>query len=204
MAATKIYIVYYSTWGHVTALAEELKKGAESVDGVEVTVWRVPETLPEEVLGKMYAAPKREDHPVITARQLAEADGLLLGFPTRFGMMAAQMKAFLDSTGGLWQEQALAGKPAGFFFATGTQGGGQESTALTAVTQLAHHGMIYVPIGGTFGARMFGMDEVRGGSAYGAGTFAGADGSRTPSEIELAMANHQGKQFAAVAKKLKA
>ncbi|RLN34059.1 NAD(P)H dehydrogenase (quinone) FQR1-like [Panicum miliaceum] len=204
MAATKIYIVYYSTWGHVAALAEELKKGAESVDGVEATVWRVPETLPEEVLGKMHAAPKREEHPVITARQLAEADGVLLGFPTRFGMMAAQMKAFLDSTGGLWQEQALAGKPAGFFFATGTQGGGQESTALTAVTQLAHHGMLFVPLGCTFGARMFGMDEVRGGSAYGAGTFAGADGSRTPSEIELAMAQHQGKQFAAVAKKLKA
>ena len=149
-------------------------------------------------------APPKTDAPVITPQELAEADGILFGFPTRFGMMAAQMKAFLDSTGGLWQEQALAGKPAGCFFATGTQGGGQESTALTAVTQLAHHGMIYVPIGGTFGARMFGMDEVRGGSAYGAGTFAGADGSRTPSEIELAMANHQGKQFAAVAKKLKA
>lgn len=101
-----------------------MKKGVESVDGVEAAIWRVPETLPEEVLGKMHAAPKREDHPVITARQLAEADGVLLGFPTRFGMMAAQMKAFLDSTGGLWQSQALAGKPAGLFFATGTQGGG--------------------------------------------------------------------------------
>ncbi|CAN6170510.1 unnamed protein product [Urochloa humidicola] len=202
--ATKIYIVYYSTWGHVATLAEEIKKGADSVEGVEATVWRVPETLPEEVLGKMHAAPKREEHPVITARQLAEADGVLLGFPTRFGMMAAQMKAFIDSTGGLWQAQALAGKPAGVFFATGTQGGGQETTALTAVTQLAHHGMLFVPIGATFGAGMFGMDEVRGGSPYGAGTFAGADGSRTPSDTELAMAQHQGKYFAAIAKKLKA
>ncbi|OEL26507.1 putative NAD(P)H dehydrogenase (quinone) FQR1-like 1 [Dichanthelium oligosanthes] len=181
-----------------------MRKGADSVDGVEATVYRVPETLPEEVLGKMHAAPKREEHPVITARELAEADGVLLGFPTRFGMMAAQMKAFLDSTGGLWQEQALAGKPAGLFFATGTQGGGQETTALTAVTQLAHHGMLYVPLGYSFGAGMFGVDEVRGGSPYGAGTFAGADGSRTPSETELAMAEHQGKYFAAIAKKLKA
>jgi NAD(P)H dehydrogenase (quinone) len=195
---------YYSTYGHVATLAEEIKKGADTVDGVEATVWRVPETLPEEVLGKMHAPPKREEHPVMTARQLAEADGVLLGFPTRFGVMAAQMKAFIDSTGGLWQTQALAGKPAGLFFATGTQGGGQETTALTAVTQLAHHGMIFVPVGATFGAGMFGMDEVRGGSSYGAGTFAGADGSRTPTDTELAMAHHQGKYFATIAKNLKA
>ncbi|KAL6880442.1 hypothetical protein ACP4OV_012007 [Aristida adscensionis] len=204
MATTKIYIVYYSTWGHVATLAEEIKKGADAVDGVEATVWRVPETLPEEVLGKMQAAAPREEHAVITARQLAEADGVLFGFPTRFGMMAAQMKAFLDSTGGLWQAQALAGKPAGFFFATGTQGGGQETTALTAVTQLAHHGMVFVPVGYTQGAGMFAMDEVKGGSPYGAGTFAGADGSRAPSDAELRLAAHQGKYFAGVAKKLKA
>nr|CAB3455439.1 unnamed protein product [Digitaria exilis] len=204
MATTKIYIVYYSTWGHVATLAEEIKKGVDSVAGVESTVWRVPETLPEEVLGKMHAAPKREEHPVITAAQLAEADGILLGFPTRFGMMAAQMKAFIDSTGGLWRTQALPGKPAGLFFATGSQGGGQETTALTAVTQLAHHGMLFVPIGATFGAGMFGMDEVRGGGPYGAGTFAGtAEAPRTPSDTELAMARHQGSYFAAIAKKLK-
>ncbi|KAL6646981.1 hypothetical protein ACP70R_014418 [Stipagrostis hirtigluma subsp. patula] len=106
--ATKIYIVYYSTWGHVATLAEEIKKGADSVEGVEATIWQVAETLPEEVLGKMRAAPKKE-HPVITGRQLADADGVLFGFPARFGMMAAQMKAFLDSTGGLWGEQALVG-----------------------------------------------------------------------------------------------
>ncbi|AQK84267.1 NAD(P)H dehydrogenase (quinone) FQR1 [Zea mays] len=202
--ATKIYIVYYSTWGHVAALAEEIKKGADAVAGVEATVWRVAETLPEEVLGKMGAAPAREDHPVISPRQLADADAVLLGFPTRFGMMAAQMKAFLDATGGLWQGQALAGKPAGVFLCTGTQGGGQETTALTAVTQLAHHGMLFVPVGYTFGAGMFGIDQVRGGSPYGAGTFAGADGSRTPTEVELAMARHQGTYFAGIAKKLKA
>ncbi|KAM3213393.1 hypothetical protein ACQJBY_066022 [Aegilops geniculata] len=201
--ATKIYIVYYSTWGHVATLAEEIKKGADSVPGVEVTIWRVPETLSEAVLAKMHAAPAREDHPVITASQLAEADGVLFGTPTRFGMMAAQMKAFFDSTGGLWKEQSLAGKPAGVFFATATQGGGQESTALTAVTQLAHHGMLFVPVGGTHGAGMLIMDEVKGGSAYGAGTFAGADGSRVPTGAELALAEHQGRYFAGIAKKLK-
>jgi NAD(P)H dehydrogenase (quinone) len=182
---------YYSTWGHVATLAEEIKKGADAVSDVEATVWRVSETLPEEVLGKMGAAPAREDHRVISPRELADADGVLLGFPTRFGMMAAQMKAFLDATGGLWQSQALAGKPAGVFLSTGTQGGGQETTALTAVTQLVHHGMLFVPLGYTFGAGMFGVDEVRGGSPYGAGTFAGADGSRTPSEVELAVASGQ-------------
>lgn len=201
--ATKIYIVYYSTWGHVATLAEEIKKGADSISGVEATIWRVPETLPESVLSKMQAAPAREDHGVITASDLADADGILFGFPTRFGMMAAQMKAFFDATGGLWHTGALAGKPAGFFFASGTQGGGQETTALTAVTQLAHHGMVFVPVGYTHGAGMFAMDEVKGGSPYGAGTFAGADGSRVPSEAELALAEHQGKYFAGVAKKLK-
>ncbi|CAL5089303.1 unnamed protein product [Urochloa decumbens] len=201
---TKIYIVYYSTWGHVATLADEIKKGADSVDGVEATIWQVAETLPEEVLGKMSAAPKKE-HPVISGKQLVDADGILFGFPARFGMMAAQMKALFDSTGGLWSQQALAGKPAGFFFALGTQGGGQEETALTAVSQLTHHGMMFfVPVGYTFGAGMFDMDEVRCCSPYGSGTFAGADGrSRKPSEAELQMAEHQGKYFAAIAKKLK-
>ncbi|VAH70300.1 unnamed protein product [Triticum turgidum subsp. durum] len=118
-------------------------------------------------------------------------------------MTAQQMKAFFDSTGGLWQAQSLSGKPAGVFFATGTQGGGQETTALTAVTQLTHHGMLFVPVGYTHGAGMFAMDEVKGGSPYGAGTFAGADGSRVPSDAELALAAHQGKYFAGTVKKLK-
>ncbi|KAJ6776396.1 FLAVOPROTEIN WRBA FLAVOPROTEIN-LIKE DOMAIN PROTEIN-RELATED [Salix koriyanagi] len=132
----------------------------------------------------------------------AEADGFVFGFPTRFGMMAAQFKAFLDATGGLWKTQQLAGKPAGIFFSTGSQGGGQETTALTAITQLVHHGMIFVPIGYTFGAGMFEMEKVKGGSPYGAGTFAG-DGSRKPTELELEQAFHQGKYIAAITKKLK-
>ncbi|KEH31165.1 putative NAD(P)H dehydrogenase (quinone) [Medicago truncatula] len=113
-------------------------------------------------------------------------------------MMAAQFKAFLDATGGLWRTQALAG----IFYSTASQGGGQETTPLTSVTQLAHHGMIFVPIGYTFGAGMFQMESVKGGSPYGSGTYAG-DGSRQPTELELAQAFHQGKHFAGIAKKLK-
>ncbi|KAK3433299.1 probable NAD(P)H dehydrogenase (quinone) FQR1-like 1 [Eucalyptus grandis] len=200
--AAKVYIVYYSMYGHVEKLAEEIKKGADSVEGVEATLWQVPETLPEEVLGKMGAPPKKSDVPIITANELAEADGIIFGFPTRYGMMAAQFKAFMDSTGGLWGSQKLAGKPAGIFLSTGSQGGGQETTALTAITQLTHHGMIFVPVGYTFGAGMFEMEKVKGGSPYGAGTFAG-DGSRLPTELELGLAFHQGKYFADIAKKLK-
>ncbi|XP_058073001.1 NAD(P)H dehydrogenase (quinone) FQR1-like [Magnolia sinica] len=200
--ATKVYIVYYSMYGHVKKLAEEIKKGAASVEGVEAKLWQVPETLHEEVLGKMGAPSKSSDVPIIQPSELAEADGLIFGFPTRFGMMAAQFKAFLDATGGLWRAQQLAGKPAGIFYSTGSQGGGQETTPLTAITQLVHHGMIFVPIGYTFGAGMFEMDEVKGGTPYGAGTYAG-DGSRQPSELELAQAFHQGKYIASIAKKLK-
>ncbi|GFQ04762.1 probable NAD(P)H dehydrogenase (quinone) fqr1-like 1 [Phtheirospermum japonicum] len=199
--ASKIYIVYYSTYGHVERLAQEIKKGAESVQGVEVKLWQVPETLSDEVLTKMGASSK-SDAPVITPNELTEADAIIFGFPTRFGMMAAQFKAFFDSTGNLWKNQALAGKPAGIFFSTGSQGGGQETTPLTAITQLSHHGMIFVPIGYTYGAGMFEMEEIKGGSPYGAGTYAG-DGSRQPSEIELGQAFHQGKYFAGIANKFK-
>ncbi|KAI8567483.1 hypothetical protein RHMOL_Rhmol02G0125600 [Rhododendron molle] len=199
--ATKVYIVYYSMYGHVATLAEEIKKGAASVEGVEAKLWQVPETLPEEVLEKLSAPPK-SDVPYITPYELGEADGLIFGFPTRFGMMAAQFKAFLDSTGGLWHTQKLSRKPAGLFYSTGSQGGGQETTALTAITQLVHHGMIFVPIGYTFGAGMFEMEKLKGGSPYGAGTYVG-DGSRQPSELELEQAFHQGKYIAGIAKKLK-
>ncbi|KAJ8425542.1 hypothetical protein Cgig2_007452 [Carnegiea gigantea] len=199
--ATKIYIVYYSMYGHVEKLAGEIRKGAASVEEVEAKLWQVPETLSDEVLAKMGAPPK-SDVPIITPAELAEADGFLFGFPTRFGMMAAQFKAFMDATGGLWGTQQLAGKPASIFYSTGCQGGGQETTPLTAITQLAHHGMMFVPIGYTFGAGMFEMEKVKGGSPYGAGTFAG-DGSRKPSELELEQAFHQGKYFASIAKKLK-
>lgn len=125
----KIFIVFYSMYGHVEGLARRMKKGVDGVDGVEGLLFRVPETLPIEVLEQMKAPPKADDIPEISAAELAAADGVLFGFPTRYGCMAAQMKAFFDSTGQLWKEQRLAGKPAGFFVSTGTQGGGQETTA---------------------------------------------------------------------------
>lgn len=200
-ASIKIFIVFYSMYGHVEGLAQRMKKGVDGIEGAEGVLYRVPETLSQDVLDQMKAPEKDASVPVITAEELVEADGVLFGFPTRYGSMAAQMKAFWDSTGKLWREQSLAGKPAGFFISTGTQGGGQETTAWTAITQLAHHGMLFVPIGYTFGAGMFKMDEIRGGSPYGAGVFAG-DGTRQPSEVELALAEHQGKYMASVVKRL--
>lgn len=200
---TKVYVVYYSMYGHVARLAEEILKGANSVEGVEATLWQVAETLPEEVLTKMHAPPKK-DVPILDVHNLPEADGFLFGFPTRYGNMAAQFKAFFDATGQLWQAQALAGKPAGFFYSTGTQGGGQETTALCAMPNLVNHGMLFVPIAYTFGGGMFEMGEVKGGSPYGAGTYANIDGSRQPTKLELEVAFHQGKYTAGIAKKLKA
>lgn len=196
----KVFIVFYSMYGHVECLAKRMKKGVDSIDGVEGFLYRVPETLPSDALEQMRVPQKEDELPVIQADELVEANGLLFGFPTRFGCMASQMKAFFDSTGQLWEQQRLAGVPAGFFVSTGTQGGGQETTAWTAITQLAHHGMIYVPIGYTFGAGMFKMDSLRGGSPYGAGVYSG-DGTRVPSETELALAEHQGKYMAAIVKR---
>ncbi|OMO84309.1 NADPH-dependent FMN reductase [Corchorus olitorius] len=200
-ATLKVFIVFYSMYGHVEKLAKRMKKGVDGVEGVEAVLYRVPETLSDDVLEHMKVPPKDPEIPEIKAAELTEADGVLFGFPTRYGCMAAQMKAFFDSTGQLWKEQSLSGKPAGFFVSTGTQGGGQETTAWTAITQLAHHGMLFVPIGYTFGAGMFKMDSIRGGSPYGAGVYAG-DGTREPTETELSLAEHQGKYMASVVKRL--
>ncbi|KAI5081630.1 hypothetical protein GOP47_0001373 [Adiantum capillus-veneris] len=199
----QVFIIYYSMYGHVETLAKAMKTGVDSVEGVEGYLYRVEETLPHHILEQLGAAPTKDKSvPIISAKELTEADGFIFGFPTRFGAMAAQMKAFFDSTGSLWQGQLLAGKPAGLFVSTATQGGGQESTILTSITQLVHHGMLFVPIGYTFGDNMFKLDEVRGGSPYGAGTFAGSDGSRAPSKTELALAQHQGKYTASVVKRM--
>ncbi|OIW04359.1 hypothetical protein TanjilG_32551 [Lupinus angustifolius] len=190
MAITKVYIVYYSLYGHVDTMAREVHRGAASVEGVEATLWRVPEMLSDVILTKMKAPPKANDIAEIRPEQLLDADGFIFGFPSRFGMMPSQFNAFFDGTSALWASQALAGKPAGIFWSTGFHGGGQELSALTAITQLAHHGMLFVPLGYTFGSGMFEMNEVKGGSAYGAGTFA-ADGSRKPTELELQQAFYQ-------------
>lgn len=196
----RIFIVFYSMYGHVEALARKIKEGVDGVEGVEGVLFRVPEILAPEVLEQMQVVPKDDQIPLISAEQLVEADGLLFGLPTRYGCMAAQMKAFFDSTGALWKEQKLAGVPAGFFVSTGTQGGGQETTAWTAITQLAHHGMVYVPIGYTFGNGMFETDSIRGGSPYGAGAISG-DGSREITQIELDLAKHQGNYMAFIVKR---
>uniref|UniRef100_K3WM10 Flavodoxin-like domain-containing protein n=1 Tax=Globisporangium ultimum (strain ATCC 200006 / CBS 805.95 / DAOM BR144) TaxID=431595 RepID=K3WM10_GLOUD len=199
---TKIAIVYYSTYGHIAKMAESVKEGVESVEGVTAEIYQIAETLPEEVLAKLHAAPKK-DHPIATPDVLKEADGILFGFPTRFGSFPAQVKSFLDSTGGLWSTGALVGKPAGIFFSTGTQGGGQETTAFTTLTFLAHQGLTYVPLG-CRSPLLFNFEEIHGGSPWGAGTYAGPDGSRQPSKLELDVAKVQGESFAQVAKKLSA
>jgi len=200
--ACKIFVVFYSMHGHVYKMAQAVKKGIDSVDGCEGILYQVAETLPEEVLAKMQAVPKPENVPIINASDLPKANGIVFGFPTRFGMMCAQMKALFDATGGLWQSGALVGKPASLFTSTGTQGGGQETTIMTSMTQLVHHGMIFIPPGYTHGQALFDVQEVRGGGPWGAGTYAAADGSRQPSELELAAAEHQGSYFAEKAKKL--
>eukprot|EP00951_Prasinocladus_malaysianus_P032156 scaffold311831_cov23-Prasinocladus_malaysianus.AAC.1 len=190
-----VYVIYYSMYGHIKTMADTVAAGLKEA-GIDVKMFQVPETLPEEVLGKMGAPPKSDD-PIITADKLPEADGFVFGVPTRFGMMAAQMKSFFDSTGQLWLKGSLVGKPAGIFFSTATQGGGQETTALTAITQITHHGMLYVPIGYSDQSLM-NMEEIHGGSPYGAGCLAGTDGSRQPSELELKVAKHQGTYFGGV------
>jgi NAD(P)H dehydrogenase (quinone) len=196
----KIAIVYYSMYGHVRLLALDVKKGLEAA-GCSVTLLRCAETLPADVLAKMGAPGVGAEDVIATADALAEFDGIMFGIPTRFGMAPAQVKALLDSTGGLWQAGALVGKPAGVFFSTGTQNGGQETTALTFVTQLVHHGMLFVPMGYS-NPKMFDLSEPHGGSPYGAGTIAGPDGSRMPSVIEKDLATHHGNHFGKIATRL--
>ncbi|KAJ4297309.1 hypothetical protein N0V88_004227 [Collariella sp. IMI 366227] len=194
--APKIAIVYYSMYGHIRQLAEAEKKGIEKAGGT-ADIFQVAETLPEEVLTKMHAPPKPTDIPVITdPTVLEEYDAFLLGVPTRFGNFPAQWKAFWDKTGKQWASGGFHGKFAGVFVSTASQGGGQESTVIACMSTLAHHGIIYVPLGY---AKAFGiltdLNEARGGSPWGAGTFAGGDGSRQPSANELELATIQGENF---------
>ncbi|KAJ7260375.1 1,4-benzoquinone reductase [Mycena haematopus] len=198
----KIAIVVYSMYGHITKMAEAVKKGVEDAGG-SATLYQVPETLPQEILTEMHA-PAKPAFPLITPEELAKYDAFVMGIPTRYGTFPAQWKAFWDSTGGLWASGALAGKYAGAFVSTAAPGGGQESTILGAISTLAHHGVIYVPLGYThaFG-QLTGLDEVHGGSPWGAGTFAASDGSRQPTALELEIASIQGKAFFGVVGKVK-
>ena len=192
--APKVAIIIYSLYHHVATLAEAAKKGVEAAGG-EATIFQVPETLPQDVLDKMHA-PAKPDYPIATNDTLTEYDAFLFGIPTRFGNYPAQFKAFWDATGGLWGAGILHGKPAGVFVSTGSLGGGQETTVINALSVLVHHGMIFVPLGY---AKAFGqltnLNEVHGGSPWGAGAFAGADGSRQPSALELEITTIQGTTF---------
>jgi len=195
--APKVAIVFYSMYGHIQKLAEAEKAGVEKVLGSgSVDIYQVPETLPEEVLRKMYAAPKSE-YPTLSADTLEKYDAFLIGIPTRYGNFPAQWKAFWDTTGKQWSTGGYWGKYAGIFISTGTQGGGQESTALAAMSTLTHHGIIYVPLGyKTSFPILANLSEIRGGSPWGAGTFSAADGSRQPTALELELATVQGESFA--------
>ncbi|QKX53258.1 uncharacterized protein TRUGW13939_00334 [Talaromyces rugulosus] len=190
----KIAIVFYSMYGHIVKLAEAEKKGIEAAGG-KVDVYQIAETLPQEALSKMHAPPKT-DYPIADPSTLLEYDAVLFGIPTRYGNFPAQWKAFWDHTGGIWASGGYWGKYAGVFISTASPGGGQESTALSSMSTLAHHGFNYVPLGykHTF-AQLTNLDEVHGGSPWGAGTFAAADGSRQPSALELEIAEIQGKTF---------
>jgi NAD(P)H dehydrogenase (quinone) len=204
--STKIKVIFHSLYGHVYQLAEALAEGARSVPGTEVELLQVAETLSDEVIAKMGAteAKKAFAHiPVAKPSDLADADGLLFGSGTRFGSASSQLQAFFDSTGGLWAKGALIGKPAGTFVSTGTQHGGQETTLVSMHTFLLHHGMVVVGV--PYAApELSTMSDVTGGSPYGAGVLAGADGSRQPSANELAIARFQGKHLAQIAAKLAA
>lgn len=202
----KVLVVYYSMYGHVYRLAKAAAEGARSVTDVEVTLRRIPETLPAEVLEKMGAteAQKQQaDVPVCTIDELGEADAIIFGTPTRFGNMCGQMRQFLDATGKLWANGSLIGKAGSVITSSNTQHGGQESTILSFHTTLLHHGMVIVGLPYAFQGQMI-MDEISGCSPYGASTIAGGDGSRVPSENELAGARFQGERVARIAKKLTA
>jgi len=200
----KVLIVFYSTYGHIFKMAEAVAEGAKGVAGAEVHIRRIPETLPEEVLEKMRAvdAQKAYSHvPVCTVDELAEADAIIFGTPTRFGNMCGQMRQFLDATGQLWANGSLIGKVGSVFASSATQHGGQESTILTFHVTLLHQGFVIVGLPYAFQGQMR-IDEVTGGSPYGATTIAGGDGSRMPSENELEAARFQGKHVASIAAKL--
>ncbi len=193
---TKVLVLYYSSYGHIETMAGAVAKGAASVPGVEVTVKRVPELVPDDV-ARNAGMKLDQDAEVATPQELAEYDAIIFGTPTRFGNMASQMRNFLDQTGGLWAKGELVGKVGSVFVSTGT-GGGSETTITSFHTTLLHHGMVVVGL--PYAAQeLLNIDEVRGGSPYGAGTIAGPDGSRQPSAAELSLAEFQGAHVARIA-----
>jgi len=201
-----VLIVYYSLYGHVAALAQAAAEGVEQVPGMTGMLRRVPETLSPEIIGKMGATEVQKNLslvPECTLDELVAADAILFGTPTRFGNMCGQMRQFLDATGQIWAHGQLVGKPGGVFCSTATQHGGQETTLASFIFTLLHHGMLIVGLPYAFAGQMR-MDEITGGSPYGATTLAAGDGSRKPTENELEGARYQGRRIAEIAKKLKA
>ncbi|HET6223640.1 MAG TPA: NAD(P)H:quinone oxidoreductase [Dongiaceae bacterium] len=199
---TKVLVVYYSAYGHVEKMAEAVAEGARAVAGTEVTIKRVPELVPDDAARKA-GLKVDQKAPIAKPDELADYDAVIFGTPTRFGNMAAQMRNFLDQTGGLWMKGALIGKVGSVFASTATQHGGQESTILSFHTTLLHQGMVVVGLPYAFQGQMR-LDEITGGSPYGASTIAGGDGSRQPSANELDAARFQGRHVAEIAKKLAA
>lgn len=197
---TKVFVLYYSSYGHVEAMARAVADGAQSVAGTEVAVKRVPELVPEEV-AKKAGIKLEQDAPIADPNELADYDAIILGTPTRFGNMASQMRNFLDQTGGLWFRNALVGKVGSAFVSTATQHGGQETTLTSIHTTLLHHGMIIVGLPYT-AKGLANMDEITGGTPYGATTLANGDGSRQPSANELELARFQGRHVAEITQKL--
>lgn len=197
---TKILVLYYSMYGHIETMAKAVAEGSRSVEGVEVVVKRVPEIMPEEVARKA-GAKLDQEAPVATTDELSDYDAIIFGTPTRFGNMCAQMRNFLDQTGKHWTKGSLIGKVGSVFTSTGTQHGGQETTVTSFHTTLLHQGMVIVGVPYSCEA-LVNMDEITGGSPYGAATLAGGDGSRQPSENELTIARFQGEHVAKIAKKL--
>ncbi len=198
---TKVLVLYYSSYGHIEQMAEAVAEGARQVDGVEVVVKRVPELVSEELAKKSHYKTDQKA-AVATVDELPDYDAIIIGTPTRYGNMAAQMKNFLDQTGGLWARGALNGKVGGAFTSTAVQHGGQETTLTSTHTVLFHLGLVVVGLPYSFQGQMR-MDEITGGSPYGATTIAKGDGSRQPSENELDGARFQGRHTAEVAAALK-
>ncbi|MGA2506482.1 MAG: NAD(P)H:quinone oxidoreductase [Chitinispirillaceae bacterium] len=196
----KVLIVFYSAWGHLYSMAKAAAEGVREVKGAKAELRRVPETLPE-AMQKQLGIINLPDVPVCTIDELASADAIIFGAPTRFGNMCGQMRQFLDGTGPLWAKGALIGKVGSVFTGSATQHGGQESTILSFHTTLLHHGMIVVGLPYAFEGQTR-MDEITGGSPYGASTIAGGKGERQPSANELAAAKFQGKHVATITAKL--
>jgi NAD(P)H dehydrogenase (quinone) len=201
-AMTRVLVLYYSSYGHIETMANAVAEGVRTVPGAEAVVKRVPELIPEAV-ARQSGIKLDQAAPIASPAELAEYDAIIIGTPTRYGRMASQMANFWDQTGGLWMKGALTGKVGSVFTSTATQHGGQEATILTTHPMLLHHGMVIVGLPYAFQGQM-GVDEVKGGTPYGASTIADGNGSRLPSPVELDGARFQGAHVARIAAKLRA